>query len=74
VYSGVVSLRGNRLVVCLAELNNLELWGAQVGNAYLEAKTKEKVYIVGRPEFGELTGHTLLIYEALYGMRYSGLC
>jgi len=43
VYSGVVSLRGIRLVVFLAELNNLQLWGADVGNAYLEAKTKEKV-------------------------------
>ena len=47
VYSGVVSLRGIRLVVFLAELNALKLWGADVGNAYLEAKTKEKVYIIG---------------------------
>jgi hypothetical protein len=42
----------------MAELNGLELWGADVGNAYLEAKTKEKVYIVGGPEFGSLEGHT----------------
>lgn len=34
VYSGVVSLRGIRLIVFLAELNGLELWGADVGNAY----------------------------------------
>jgi hypothetical protein len=33
VYSGVVSLRGIRLVVFLAELNGLNLWGADVGNA-----------------------------------------
>ena len=74
VYSGVVSLRGIRLVVFLAELNGLQLWGADVGNAYLEAKTKEKVYIVGGPEFGSLEGHTLLIDKALYGLRSSGLC
>ena len=74
VYSGVVSLRGIRLVVFLAELNALELWGANVGNAYLEALTKEKVYIVGGPEFGPLQGHTLLIFKALYGLRSSGLC
>jgi hypothetical protein len=36
VYSGVVSLRGIRLIVFFAELNNLELWGANVGNASLE--------------------------------------
>jgi len=35
--------------------------------------TKEKVYIVGGPEFGELEGHTLLINKALYGLRSSGL-
>jgi hypothetical protein len=74
VYSGVVSLRGIRLVVFLAELNALELWGADVGNAYLEARTKEKVYIIGGPEFGALEGHTLLIDKALYGLRSSGLC
>ena len=74
VYSGVVSLRGIRLIVFLAELNQLVLWGADVGNAYLEAKTKEKVYIIGGPEFGPLAGHTLVIDKALYGLRSSGLC
>ena len=53
VYSGVVSLRSLRLVALLAELNGLELWAANVGNAYLEASTKEKVYIIARPEFGD---------------------
>jgi hypothetical protein len=42
VYSGVVSLRGIWLVIFLAKLNQLELWGADVGTAYLEALTKEK--------------------------------
>ena len=43
VYSGVVSLRGLRIVAFLAELNKLELWGTDIGNAYLEAKTQEKL-------------------------------
>ena len=34
VYSGVVSLRSLRLVIFLAELNGLEVWGADIGNAY----------------------------------------
>ena len=38
IYSGVVSLCSVQLIVFLAELNGLELWGADVGNAYLEAK------------------------------------
>jgi Reverse transcriptase (RNA-dependent DNA polymerase) len=74
VYSGVVLLRGIRFIIFLAELNQLELWGADVGNAYLEAKTKKMVYIVAGPEFGKLEGHTLIIFKALYGLRSSGLC
>ena len=41
VYSGVVSHRSLRLGVFLAELNQLGLLGADIGNVYLEAKTKE---------------------------------
>ena len=36
IYSGVVSLRSLRMVVFLSQLNNLEIWGADVGNV-LEA-------------------------------------
>ena len=72
VYSGVVSLRGLRLLVFLAELNKLETWATDIGNAYLEAKTSEKVYIVAGPEFAGRNGHTLIIYKSLYGLRSSG--
>jgi hypothetical protein len=72
VYSGVVSLRGFRLVLFLAELNGLDLWATDIGNAYLEAFTSEKVYIIAGPEFGELEGHILTISKALYGLRSSG--
>ena len=73
VYSGVVSPRSLRLVLFPAELNGLQVHSADVGNAYLEAKTKERVYIVAGEGFGELKGHTLVIYKALYGLRSSGL-
>ena len=36
IYSQVVSLRDLRLVIFLGELNNLEIWGADIGNAYLK--------------------------------------
>jgi Reverse transcriptase (RNA-dependent DNA polymerase) len=72
VYSGVVSLRGFRLVVFLAELNSLPLWATDIGNAYLEAYTSELVYIIAGPEFEELEGHILVIVKALYGLRSSG--
>jgi hypothetical protein len=72
VYSGVVSLRSLRLVTFLAELNHLSLWGADVGNAYLEAETREKLYIIAGPEFGSREGHVLVIKKALYGCKLSG--
>jgi hypothetical protein len=52
----------------LAELNHLELWPTDIGNAYLEAFTSEKVYIIAGPEFGEREGHILIIRKALYGL------
>ena len=71
VYSGVVSLRGLRLILFLSELNGLETWSTDIGNAYLEAVTKEKVFIIAGPEFGKLEGHVLVVYKALYGLRSS---
>jgi hypothetical protein len=73
VYSGVVSLKSLRTVTFLAELNGLETWATNIGNAYLKAETSEKVFIIAGPEFGELEGHTLVIFKALYGLRSSGL-
>ena len=32
IYSGVVSLRNLRLVILLGKLNNLDIWGADIGN------------------------------------------
>ena len=43
VYSGVVSLQGIRIITFLAELNDLELWGTGIGNAYLESYTTERL-------------------------------
>ena len=72
VYSGVASLRSLRIVCFLAELNRLEITGGDIGNAYLEAYTKEKVCFRAGPEFGELEGHMLVIDKALYGLQTSG--
>jgi hypothetical protein len=62
------------MVAFLSELNGLDLWATNIGNAYLEAKTSELLFIVAGPEFGDLEGHMLIIYKALYGLCSSGLC
>ena len=70
--SGVGSQRKLRLVIFLGKLNNLELWGADIGNAYLEAFTDEKLYIVADPEFQELEGYIFIFLKALYELKSSG--
>ena len=70
VYSGVVSLRSIRICMLLAKLNDLKIVTADVGNAYLEAFTREKLFIVAGPEFGStLEGHVLLIEEMVLDGR-----
>ena len=66
IYSGAVSLRNLRLMIFLGKLNHLDLWGADIGNAYLEAFTDEKLYIVAGLEFQELEGYILIFLKALY--------
>ena len=73
VYSSIVSLRGTRMLTYIAEHNGFEVWATDIGNAYLEMFTKEKVYIIAGLEFGPLEGHTLLINKAIYGLKSSGL-
>ena len=60
------------MVVFLSQLNDLEIWGADVGNAYLEAYTDEKLCIIAGPEFKELQGHLLIMIKALYRTRSGG--
>ena len=61
------------MLIFLAELNDLETWATDIGNAYLEAETSEKLFIIAGPEFGDQEGHTLIIFKALSGLRTSGL-
>ena len=75
VYSSVCSLKGVRMTIFVGLLNGHLIYCTDVGNAYLESYTKEKVYVIGGPEFAPfgLEGHILLIERALYGLKSSGL-
>ena len=53
----------------LAELNQLETWATDIGNAYLEAETSEKVCIVTGPEIGARDYSVLVVFKTLYGLR-----
>ena len=47
----------------------MEVWQTDVGNAYLEAYTTEKVYVIAGGEFGDKEGHVFIIIKALYGLK-----
>jgi Reverse transcriptase (RNA-dependent DNA polymerase) len=72
VYSGMVSLRGFNLVIFRGKLNELDVWATDIGNAYLEAFTSEKVYIIAGTKFKQREGHILIISKELFGLRSSG--
>ena len=57
----------------LADLNGLDLWATDIGNAYLDARTKDKVYIIAGSGVGDKEGHVMNIHKALYGTRFSGI-
>ena len=66
-------MRGLRKCLFIGELDGMEPWTTDIGKAYLEALTSEKVCIRTGPEFGpELEGHLFIIYKVLYGLRLSG--
>jgi len=72
-YSSVVSRESVRIGFLIAAMYDLEPLAADVGNAYLNAPTKEKYYIVTGPEFGPLEqGKIAVIVRALYGLKSSG--
>jgi len=71
-YSSVVSRDSVRIGFILAALNDLELVAADIGNAHLQENTKEKIYAIAGPEFGEFQGRTMIIVRALYGLKSSG--
>lgn len=72
-YAGVVSRESVRIALTYAALNGLQVWAADVQNAFLQAPTTQKHYIICGPEFGpENEGKRALIKRALYGGKTAG--
>jgi len=72
-YSSVVKLDSTRLLNVIAKAQGLKVLAGDIGNAYLNAETTEKVYCICGPEFGpELEGRIAIIKKGLYGLKSSG--
>jgi len=72
-YTSVVSRESVRIAFVLAALNRLEIEVADIGNAYLNAPTNEKMVITCGLEFGaQFKGRLAKIVRAQYGLKGSG--
>jgi hypothetical protein len=72
-YAGVVSRESIRIAFTYAALNNLNVCAADIRNAYLQAPSSRKDYIICGAEFGlENVGKVALIHRALYGGKTAG--
>jgi hypothetical protein len=68
-----VSRESVRIALTYAALNELEVTAADIRNAYLQAPSSQKHYIICEPEFGlENQGRKALITSALYGGKSAG--
>ena len=62
-----------RIALTYASLNGLSVYGVDIQNAYLQAPSSEKYYIICGAEFGfENAGKKALIVRALYGGKSAG--
>ena len=72
-YAGVVSRESVQIAFTLEALNNLDLFEADIQNAYLTDPCSETIIFTCGPEFGsEHKGKTVVVVQALYGLRSSG--
>ena len=71
LYSGVVDLMTVRIGHMIAKANKLLVCAADVGNAFLYGKTREKVFIIAGREFGTDAGRKMIIDGGLYGLKTS---
>lgn len=71
-YSSVVSRDSVRISLMYSKLNDLKVMTCDIGNAYLNAPCREKVYFIGGIETGPDQGKVLEITRALYDLKLSG--
>lgn len=72
-YSSVVSRDSVRIAFLVAALNDLDVLACDIGNAYLNAPCREKIWFVAGLECGsELKGKVCKLVRALYGLKSSG--
>ena len=60
------------LAFLAATLNNNKILAGDIQNAYLNAPTQERVYIICNSDFGSNANRSVLIVKTLYGLKSRG--
>lgn len=71
-YSSVVSRDSVRILFLVAALNDLDMRMCDIGNAYLNAETRERNWFEAGDEWGDRSGCIVIVTRALYGLKSSG--
>ena len=71
-YSSVVSRDSVRLAFLIAALNDLEISSCDIGNAFLNAECREKIWFEAGSELGQDRGKAMIVTRALYELKSSG--
>ena len=72
-FEGVVLCESVRIAFTYATLNDLDVFAADVRNAYLQSPSSQKDYVVCGPEFGlEKLGKVALIQEHYMAAKLQG--
>jgi hypothetical protein len=70
-YASVVSRKSVLIAFLVTALNGLYILSGDIGDAYFNAPTKEKIWFQAGDEFGPQAGQPVIIVRALYGLKGS---
>eukprot|EP00804_Cyclotella_cryptica_P026575 CCRYP_014011-RA/>CCRYP_014011-RA protein AED:0.14 eAED:0.14 QI:0/0/0/1/0/0.25/4/0/793 len=71
-YASAVSRETVRIALLIAALNGVDIWAADVLNAYITVPCREKIWTTLGKEFGDDWGKKATVVRALYGLKSSG--
>ncbi|KAL3786440.1 hypothetical protein HJC23_011021 [Cyclotella cryptica] len=71
-YASIVSRETVQIALLVAVLNDVDVWAADVLNAYITVPCREKIWTTLGKEFGDDCGKKAIVVWALYGLKLSG--
>jgi Reverse transcriptase (RNA-dependent DNA polymerase) len=72
MYATVVSGDSVRIAFLITALNDLDILSCDIGNSYLNAPCREKIWFQAGKECGEDAGKAMVLKRALYSLKSAG--